>query len=185
MVTRNRITKRGGGLAIYIKDKYSFSRKDELSEYVEGEFESLVVEVKTPKEVVLLSEVYRVPNTSEKMSLEHFSNLINKIKYAKYQNIIMSEEQNFDFMHIHEHQNTADLFNLFVSNLLVPTITRPTRVTHQSATLIDNIYASIKANDKVHSGIIRTDISDHPICETGINTNREQKIKRRKNCDIE
>ena len=43
----------------------------------------------------------------------------------------------------------------------MPTITKPTRVTHTSATLIDNILVKSNNNSKVHSGIINTHISDH------------------------
>ena len=44
----------------------------------------------------------------------------------------------------------------------IPLITTPTRVTHTSATLIDNIYSN-QILDRDHSvnGIMMTDISDH------------------------
>jgi hypothetical protein len=53
---------------------------------------------------------------------------------------------------------------VFLNNAIIPTITKPTRITHQSATLIDNIYTKIK-NNKFYSAVLMTDISDHqPIC---------------------
>ena len=42
----------------------------------------------------------------------------------------------------------------------VPTITMPTRVTHQSATLIENIFTNKPTHEDL-TGIIITDISDH------------------------
>jgi hypothetical protein len=42
----------------------------------------------------------------------------------------------------------------------VPTITKPTRITHTSATLIDNIYVRHQSMD-LYSGIIPFNISDH------------------------
>ena len=42
----------------------------------------------------------------------------------------------------------------------VPTITMPRRVTHQSATLIDNIFTNKPTHEDL-TGIIITDISDH------------------------
>ena len=42
------------------------------------------------------------------------------------------------------------------------TITKPTRITHNSATLIDNIYVNYTANNPhIQSAIIIHDISDH------------------------
>ena len=49
----------------------------------------------------------------------------------------------------------------FLINGLVPTITKPTRITHNSATLIDNIYISIKNKGVIKSAILCADISDH------------------------
>ena len=49
----------------------------------------------------------------------------------------------------------------FFSAGLVPTITRPTRITHATATLIDNLYVSVKRLDNLVSGILVEDLSDH------------------------
>lgn len=40
-------------------------------------------------------------------------------------------------------------------------ITKPTRVTATTATLIDNIYTRFKHHDTMVSGVINADISDH------------------------
>ena len=44
---------------------------------------------------------------------------------------------------------------------LHPTITRPTRITHQTATLIDNIFVSEELHHNFESTILLEDISDH------------------------
>ena len=57
---------------------------------------------------------------------------------------------------------------------MVPKITRPTRITHNSATLIDNLFVSQKLQDKYKSSILINDFSDHLPCyvilpdETGL-----------------
>ena len=43
----------------------------------------------------------------------------------------------------------------------MPTITRPTRITSESATLIDTIYVSGNRLEYLRSGILVADISDH------------------------
>ena len=44
---------------------------------------------------------------------------------------------------------------------MLPTINKPTRITHTSATLIDNIYIKCNNYSELTSGIILSDISDH------------------------
>ena len=55
-------------------------------------------------------------------------------------------------------------FELNLMNYLIPSITKPTRVTHRSATLIDNIYVDAECTKNVKSFIATTDLSDHFLC---------------------
>ncbi len=57
--------------------------------------------------------------------------------------------------------STADFVNLNHSYGLIPTITRPTRVTYNPATLIDNFYMKVNDSIRIKSRIIKRDISDH------------------------
>ena len=50
------------------------------------------------------------------------------------------------------------------SNSFIPLKNKPTRVTHKTATLIDNILTNVYKNEnKYLTGILITDISDHYI----------------------
>ena len=51
-----------------------------------------------------------------------------------------------------------------MSHSLNPCITKPTRITHSSATLIDNIFCSQDLYRRTSSGIVIDDISDHMPC---------------------
>ena len=74
--------------------------------------------------------------------------------------------------------------HILSSNFLFPLINKPTRVTHQSATVIDNIYCNasdIAATCK--SGVLRISISDHYaifciINNSHIKAEKETKIRR-------
>jgi len=76
-------------------------------------------------------------------------------------NIILGTDQNFDYIKIEQHKNIVELLSIFITNSLIPTITKPTRITHSTATLIDNIYVSTKTNTHICSAILCEDISDH------------------------
>jgi hypothetical protein len=159
-ICRNRIKRKKGGVAIYINNRYQFKIKDEISTFVEGEYESIFIEVLSNPHNLIIGEIYRIPNTPAQLSLNRYEDSLNKILVNKSHDIIIGTDQNFDYLKISDHKNTADLFNIFISHGLIPVITRPTRITHNSATLIDNIYIKLQQTH-LASGIITTHLSDH------------------------
>ena len=44
---------------------------------------------------------------------------------------------------------------------MIPTITKPTRVTKHTATIIDNVITNCVINSDIKSAIVKTDLSDH------------------------
>ena len=65
-------------------------------------------------------------------------------------------------MNYDTHGPTQEFADLMYSHSLFPCITKPTRVTAKSASLIDNIFCNNDVNnDDVFNGILYTDISDH------------------------
>jgi hypothetical protein len=171
---RKKITK--GGVAIYIKNHISFKVRDDISMFYEGEFETIFIETTASNHRAVVGEIYRIPNTSEEISVQRYESLLTKLQQIA-PTIIIGTDQNFDYLKIESHSKTSDLLNLFLSSHLIPTITKPTRITHTSATLIDNIYVRHDTRT-IHSGIIPFNISDHfPVfCFMGKN-NKPHKSK--------
>ena len=77
--------------------------------------------------------------------------------------IIIGTDQNFDYMKVNEHKNTSDLLNVFFTAGILPTVSRPTRITHTSATVIDNLYIKSQDYGNIHSRIIMSDINQNQI----------------------
>ena len=190
MIYRNRINKQRGGVLIYILEKYKYSEDAKLSIFHEGEFESIFAEVEYNKCKLIIGEIYRVPNTNIDESLNKYETITELIKQYKHP-IIIGTDQNFNYLKLNEYSKTKELYNIFVTNGLVPTITKPTRITHNSATLIDNLYIPIHEIENAKSAILITDISDHfPVfvfCGKGIIPNKTKKTftYRPMNTDIE
>ena len=67
---------------------------------------------------------------------------------------------NLNLMNHHCHSITGEFLDALYSNMFFPLITRPTRITSHSATLIDNIFVN-QFFDSSRSGLLFTDISDH------------------------
>lgn len=158
LVTKNRQKMIRGGVAMYIRQCIPHKIIEQLSVFHEGEFESLFIETKIQDKRFIIGEIYRIPNTPEDLSVERFENVLNNLNETGA-NVIIGTDQNFDYLKIHSHNKTADLLNSFLSHELIPTITKPTRITHTSATLIDNIY--VRQDSLISSAIIPSNISDH------------------------
>lgn len=159
LIYKNRKHMVKGGVAIYIRDTIQFKIRDDLSLFKEGEFESVFIETCDKHHPAIIGEIYRIPNTNAQLSLERFTTTLNKLEKVNKQ-VIIGTDQNFDYLKIHSDTVTSDLFDVCLSSNLIPTITKPTRVTHTSATLIDNLYVG-HTNSNIHSGIIYNRISDH------------------------
>ena len=65
-----------------------------------------------------------------------------------------------DLLKIEKNKSISDYFDIITNNNFMPLITRPTRITNSSKTLIDNILYNQFSNDIV-SGNITVGISDH------------------------
>ena len=89
-----------------------------------------------------------------------YESIVSKIR-AEKKKAIIGTDQNLDYLKINSHANTMNFFKMNLDNCLIPTMYKPTRVTHSSATLIDNIYVDIDFYQNIKSFIVKTDISDH------------------------
>ena len=159
-VCTNRQVKQKGGVGIYVNSKHKYTFRHDMSTFIEGEYESIFIEVGAKPNNLLVGEIYRIPKTPALVSVDRYEESISKLLRDKSQDIIVGSYQNFDYLKINDHTHTSDLFNAFISNGLVPVITKPTRITHNTATLIDNIYIKLQ-NTRLSSGIITTEIFDH------------------------
>jgi len=67
---------------------------------------------------------------------------------------------NIDFMEVNSHPETDEYLNMLFSHGLLPIVTKPTRITSHTATLIDHIYINSSISHITY-GIATIDISDH------------------------
>ena len=85
-----------------------------------------------------------------------------------------------DFLKSHVHGPTNDFIEEILDVGMLPTITRPTRITKSTATLIDNILIDHKRGEQYESYVIIDDISDHLPCLSIVKNmliNKHTKIK--------
>lgn len=160
LICKNRKNGSRGGVAIFANTSIPYKIRDDLALNVDNEFESLFIECQYKMTPVVVGEIYRIPNSNVKLSIERFHTIMNRLKSIK-SDIILGTDQNFDLLKYNSDNNTKELLDGFISSGLLPTITKPTRITHKSATLIDNIYLKGCNCYTYSANIINYDISDH------------------------
>ena len=110
---------------------------------------------------IVIGVIYRPPNTDISHFIEIIKDIMEKIKNENKICYLVGD-YNINLINVDSHSLTSEFNDIMYSVGFIPLITRPTRVTHTSATLIDNIYSN-QILDRDHSlnGIMMTDISDH------------------------
>ena len=160
-VGRNRKNKNGGGVGIFIRKEFNFKTIDTY--YNEEIFEAITIEVKLGKrDKLIISEFYRAPNSNCKNFLEKYKEYLMQL--TKNEKVIVCYDSNLTLLKMDKHNPTSDFFNINLESGMIPSILIPTRVTHSSATLIDNINVSQKLLERYESTVIETDLSDHYPC---------------------
>ena len=77
-------------------------------------------------------------------------------------------DHNLDFLKSEVHKPTAVFIARNLEHDLISCITRPTRITKNSATLIDNIFIDNKYQESYKSDVLLENISDHLPCRVTI-----------------
>ena len=151
--------KKGGGVGFLVRDDLKFRKQPDLevtSEILENNF----IELKCNRENVLIGSLYRPPNTNEKKFLSCYKKLVTNLSKQKLPYII-GLDHNMDLLKIDRHEPTSQFIEITLDKGLIPCVTRPTRITHTSATLIDNVFVEARLHHNARSSIIVMDLSDH------------------------
>jgi hypothetical protein len=163
LITRSRNDDNHGGVGLFVKQNVQFKIREDLSIFIPHVFESIFIEVlSNTNKNTIVGVIYR-PNTQPKADMDIFTStlfdLMNIINVEKKKSTIMGDF-NIDLLKYNSHDKTNNYVdNLFTQGFL-PLITKPTRVTSTSATLIDHIYTNNICKASI-SGIILTDVADH------------------------
>ena len=86
--------------------------------------------------------------------------MLSRLKLEKKE-IILGIDHNLDLLKSNNHPETQSFIDINFDNCLFPCITRPTRITKSSSTLIDNTFISENLHKNFHSCVLIHDLSDH------------------------
>lgn len=165
-----RKTNKGGGLATYINknvcgideyEKFVPKNMEELTSELDGEF--MLVKLKRCKNIkktMILCNTYRSPSRSPENFIDRLETLLQGLNRHKNKLILFTGDFNIDLLRYDNDINCQKLIEVMGSHGFIQTVSRPTRITDHSATLIDHVYIndihSVTSNNNV-----TYDMSDH------------------------
>ena len=157
----------GGGVGLFVHSKFSYEVLNIPSSFISGVYESIWAKIEISKgKYKIIGVVYR-PNSAPLADLARaittHQNIIQNLKSNKSHkncDIQILSDFNVNILNFAHHELTNTYLESMFSAGLLPVITRPTRIHQTSATLIDHIFESNKANRYI-AGIIISSLSDH------------------------
>ena len=120
--------------------------------------------MKTHESGILFCTIYRPPNSSDKDFLKNYARLLKKFTPQQHARLIIGLDHNLDLIKHAKPRVTNEFIELNLENQLLPTITKPTRITRTTATLLDNTIIGRTFQSDYESSIVVNDMSDHLPC---------------------
>jgi uncharacterized protein YifN (PemK superfamily) len=172
LISKGKSSSLHGGVAIYLKEnfRYKILNISSQSNIWDGIFiellphESLHHHFSKP---LIIGCIYRPPRDNS-TNYNCFISELDQILHDLQRNnneVAITGDFNIDLLKIRHKANFNDFFETMLSNGYIPKITLPTRLSHHSSTLIDNIFVRMSDNfSATTAGVVMANISDHLPC---------------------
>jgi exonuclease III len=161
-VSKYRQQKSGGGVSILVRDTIQYNVRDDISVFSDS-VENVFIEIPKcnfkDKRGIIVGVLYRPPGTCVNDFLTSLTEILSVVKREKKICYIMGD-YNINLLNCESHIPTSEFLETMYSFSYSPFITKPTRVTVNSATIIDNIFCNEYPKSSFQ-GVCFTDISDH------------------------
>ena len=158
-VYKARTHKLGGGVGIFISNNLKYKSRPDL-EIETDAVEHCIVELKLKNKKMLMCSGYRAPGQNPGKFVKEYEELISLMNSTGLP-VIIGLDHNLDLLKHKNHNPTLRFVEKNLDLNMVPCITKPTRITKSSATLIDNIFVPLNLVPNVSSYIVIEDMSDH------------------------
>ena len=167
-----RDSNRGGGLAIYVNMRVC--EEENLEPILISptpnqnniSIECLFLQIKLKltnncTKNFIIGNFYRSPSSKPAQSMEQLEEIFTKLHNShKNKHVTLVGDFNIDLLKYERDINGQAMIDLTTSYGYCQVISRPTRITDHTATLIDHIYTN-QVHNINKSGIVTYDISDH------------------------
>ena len=162
-----RQTARGGGVGIYVKKHLSYRTLTQYSIFSERIFESLFVEIKlSSSKKIVIGSIYRpgkTPGLSFTEQFSQFSDILSTILAElsnNYEHVFLYGDFNLNVLDLTQNKFISEYVDTIFSYGFLQLVTKPTRISENTATLLDHILTNSTAQTH-DTFILCTKLSDH------------------------
>ena len=173
----SRSSGKGGGLVIYVNERVGerdnievFSPYNEVDNNNGGEFQFIKIkDCKGSRKTVIIGNIYRSPSAKPDKFNEFFETILQKLNNKRYSNKLtyIVGDFNQDLIKHNDDINCQNLIDNAHNNGFVQIVSRPTRITEHSATLIDLVFTN-NIDSALSCNVLTLDVSDHLATHTKI-----------------
>lgn len=155
-----------GGVAIYLRGniEYKVLSISSNSNIWDGLFVEIIINNENVNRKVIIANIYRPPRET----IENYETFVNEIENIisinlnSYKEIVITGDFNIDLLKVGNSTSVNNFFETMISCGFIPKIVLPTRITENSATLIDNCFVKLSSNfSETTAGILNYNVSDH------------------------
>ena len=150
----------GGGTAVYVDKRLNAKARDDL-DILNNENTYVEIQLKHKNVVknTVIGAIYRSPGSSHVSFIDGIEYALQKISEESKLSVLAGDF-NYDLLKESEDKKVQCFCNLMHSYGYVNVISKPTRVTRDHSSLLDNIFINNESFFNM-SGIIIDDLSDH------------------------
>ena len=164
LISKGKTCSSHGGLAIYLKNIYSFQRLiSDIDNFDSWEHQFIEISLKNQRTKFVLGNIYRLPretNQDYKNFTKEFSDILHQFEHTKT-DVVIFGDYNIDLLQVKEKARVNNYFDFIISKGYIPKITLPTRFSRNTLTLIDNALCKLSNNfSNTSSYILMNNMSD-------------------------
>ena len=144
-----------------------------------GDLEVCIIELEGLQKNIIILSMYRALNSSDTVFQTSYKTLLEKLQ-SEHKHIIIGSDHNYDLLKSSVNKQTKLFLENTIASDMWPVITKPTRITKSTATLIDNIIVSNGIYSDYQCAILLEDLSDHLPCiliAHGIKIKTKERVK--------
>ena len=159
LYSSNRLSGRGGGVALFVRDHLTVSILENIAFHTQG-VESLFINIQHQNNRnIIIGVIYRNPSGNVTDFIYELDSIMETTcKTTRYCYIM--GDLNINLLKYDTQLYVQSFLDSINSYGLFPIIDKPTRVTKDCATLIDNVFTNV-INENSSSSILLSDVSDH------------------------
>ena len=165
-IPQKRIVSSWGGLATYFRDGLDIEPLQLYKESKIWEGQFFKVTSSNFDYTITLGNIYKASRGYNVADMKAFINetepIVSQLCKGNHE-VILAGDFNINLLKCDSFELYNEFYEMFLTKGLFPNITLPTRITKNTATLIDQIYSRFdkKVDNKNFSGIITSELSDH------------------------